>query len=168
MALIVLGLYSLRKHRLISIGIPIINLRRSSDRLRFIMGIPIPVRRRLLSEYSPRCNFLFIMSRNEFIPAHISLKFSLVKGTELHWWYVNIALDNGLMPSDNADPDQFCHMTSLGANQSSITPGGVWQCCPKFIDACVRHNNECATIKSSCLSSNKHHIKFHSSMQVIC
>ena len=44
------GLYSLRRHRLISIGIPIINLRRSSDRLRFIMGIPIPVRRRLLSE----------------------------------------------------------------------------------------------------------------------
>ena len=45
-----LGLYSLRRRRLISIGIPIINLRRSSDRLRFIMGIPIPVRRHLLSE----------------------------------------------------------------------------------------------------------------------
>ena len=44
------GLYSLTRRRLISIGIPIINLRRSSDRLRFIMGIPIPVRRRLLSE----------------------------------------------------------------------------------------------------------------------
>ena len=44
------GLYSLRRRRLISIGIPIINLRRSSDRLRFIMGIPIPVRRRLHSE----------------------------------------------------------------------------------------------------------------------
>ena len=44
------GLYSLRRHRLISIGIPIINLKRSSDRLRFIMGIPIPVRRRLLCE----------------------------------------------------------------------------------------------------------------------
>ena len=44
------GLYSLRIRRLISMGIPIINLRRSSDRLRFIMGIPIPVRRRLLSE----------------------------------------------------------------------------------------------------------------------
>ena len=44
------GLYSLRRRRLISIGIPIINLRRSSDRLRFIMGIPIPVRRRLFSE----------------------------------------------------------------------------------------------------------------------
>ena len=43
------GLYSLRRRRLISIGIPIINLRRS-DRLRFIMGILIPVRRRLLSE----------------------------------------------------------------------------------------------------------------------
>ena len=45
-----LGLYSLRRRRLISIGSPIINLRRSSDRLRFIMGIPIPVRRRLLGE----------------------------------------------------------------------------------------------------------------------
>ena len=44
------GLYSLRRRRLISIAIPIINLRRLSDRLRFIMGIPIPVRRRLLSE----------------------------------------------------------------------------------------------------------------------
>ena len=44
------GLYSLRRRRLISIGIPIINLRRSPDRLRFIMGIPIPVRRRLHSE----------------------------------------------------------------------------------------------------------------------
>ena len=48
-----LGLYSLRRRRLISIGIPIINLRRSSDRLRFVMGIPIPVRRRLLSEKRP-------------------------------------------------------------------------------------------------------------------
>ena len=48
-----LGLYSLRRRRLISKGIPIINLRRSSDRLRFIMGIPIPIRRRLLSEERP-------------------------------------------------------------------------------------------------------------------
>ena len=38
------GLYSLRRRRLISIGIPIINLRRSSDHLRFSIGIPIPVR----------------------------------------------------------------------------------------------------------------------------
>ena len=44
------GFYPVRRRRLISIGIPIINLRRSSDRLRFIMGIPIPVRRRLLCE----------------------------------------------------------------------------------------------------------------------
>ena len=51
----VLGLYSLRRRRLISIGIPIINLRRSSDRLRFIMWIPIPVRRRFLSEQRPWC-----------------------------------------------------------------------------------------------------------------
>ena len=46
---LLLGLYSLRRRRLISVGVPIINLGRSSDRLRFIMGIPIPVRRRLLS-----------------------------------------------------------------------------------------------------------------------
>ena len=45
------GLYSLRRRRLTGIGIPIINLRRSDDRLRFIMGIPILIRRRLLSEY---------------------------------------------------------------------------------------------------------------------
>ena len=36
----------LRWHRLIGIRIPIINMRRSSDRLMFIMGIPIPARRR--------------------------------------------------------------------------------------------------------------------------
>ena len=45
-----LGLYSLRRRRLTGIGIPIINLRRSDDRLRCIMGIPILIRRRLLSE----------------------------------------------------------------------------------------------------------------------
>ena len=36
----------------IDIGIPILNLRRSSDRLRFVKGIPI--RRCLLSEYRRR------------------------------------------------------------------------------------------------------------------
>ena len=44
------GLYSLRRRRLTGIGIPIIYLRRSDDRRRFIMGIPILIRRRLLSE----------------------------------------------------------------------------------------------------------------------
>ena len=44
-----LGLYSQRRRRLTGIGIPIINLRRSDDRLRFIMGIPILIRRRLLT-----------------------------------------------------------------------------------------------------------------------
>ena len=44
------GLYSLRRRRLMGIGIPIINLRRSDDRLRFIMGIPLLIRRCLLSE----------------------------------------------------------------------------------------------------------------------
>ena len=45
-----LGLYSLRRRRLTGIGIPIINLRRSDDRLRFMMGIHILIRRRLFSE----------------------------------------------------------------------------------------------------------------------
>ena len=39
-----LVLYSLRRHRLFRMGIPIINLRRSADRLRFIMRITLPVR----------------------------------------------------------------------------------------------------------------------------
>ena len=56
-----LGLYSLRRRRLTSIGIPIINLRRSDDRLRFIMGIPILIRRCLLSEYRPCSGWLFQM-----------------------------------------------------------------------------------------------------------
>ena len=45
-----LDLYSLRRRRLTGIGIPIINLRRSDDRLRFIMGIPMLIRPSLLSE----------------------------------------------------------------------------------------------------------------------
>ena len=49
-----LGLYSLRRRRLTGIGIPIINLRRSDNRFRLIMGIPILIRPRLLSEYRPR------------------------------------------------------------------------------------------------------------------
>ena len=48
------GIYSLRRRRLTGIGIPIINLRRSDVRLRFIMGIPILIRRRLLSEKRPK------------------------------------------------------------------------------------------------------------------
>ena len=37
----------LKRRRLMGIGIPIIDLRRSDDRLRFIIGIPIPIKRRL-------------------------------------------------------------------------------------------------------------------------
>ena len=40
----ILLLYSLKRCRLTGIGIPIINLRRSDDRLRFLMEIPIPIR----------------------------------------------------------------------------------------------------------------------------
>ena len=44
------GLYSLRRYHLIGIGILIINLRRSSDHLRSLMEIPIPIRQCLFSE----------------------------------------------------------------------------------------------------------------------
>ena len=44
------GLYSLRRYRLIGIGISIINLSRSDDRLKFIMGILISVSLLLFSE----------------------------------------------------------------------------------------------------------------------
>ena len=44
------GFYSLRRYSLIGIGIPIINLGRSANRLLFIIGIPIHVKRCLLSE----------------------------------------------------------------------------------------------------------------------
>ena len=39
-----LGLYSLKRHSVTWIGIPIINLRRSDDQLRFIMGIVIKIK----------------------------------------------------------------------------------------------------------------------------
>ena len=47
-----LGCYSL-KRRLTGIGIPIINLRRSDGRLRFIMAIPIPLRQCFLLNRGP-------------------------------------------------------------------------------------------------------------------
>ena len=43
-------LFTLRRRSLTGIGTPMINLRRSDDRLRFIMGIPILIRWGLLSE----------------------------------------------------------------------------------------------------------------------
>ena len=45
-----LGICSPRRHRFTGMGIPIINLRRSSDRLRYIMGIHIPVRKTVYLE----------------------------------------------------------------------------------------------------------------------
>ena len=41
------GLYSLRRRRRIGLGIPMINRRRSSDRLKFTMGVFVPVIRRV-------------------------------------------------------------------------------------------------------------------------
>ena len=45
------GLYSLNRHRLTCIGIPIVNWRWSDDRLRFIIGIHITIIRCLLMEW---------------------------------------------------------------------------------------------------------------------
>ena len=59
------SLYSLWKHHLLGkhyfpgMGIPIINLRKLSDCFRLIMGIPIPVRWCLYSEWRPTCVLLF-------------------------------------------------------------------------------------------------------------
>ena len=47
------GFYSLIRHRLIGIGIPIIKLTRSSDCLRLLTRILMPVRRRLVSDWRP-------------------------------------------------------------------------------------------------------------------
>ena len=44
------GLYSLRQHRHISTGIVVINMRRSSDRLRLIIQVTIPIRRCLFRD----------------------------------------------------------------------------------------------------------------------
>ena len=45
-----------KRRRLMGKGIPIMNQRRSDACLRFTMGIPIPIRRCLLSEYKPWIN----------------------------------------------------------------------------------------------------------------
>ena len=47
------GLRSLKSHRVIGTGIPIINLRRSWCRLMFIMGILTPIRRCIFGENRP-------------------------------------------------------------------------------------------------------------------
>ena len=100
-----LGLYSLRRRHLISIGIPIINLRRSSDRLRFIIGIPILVRC-LLSEKRPYTKLL-PFCRRHFQMHFIEWKcmnftywdFTKVCSSGLNEWYSIIGLDNGLAPT---------------------------------------------------------------------
>ena len=47
--------YPLKRRRPMGVGIPITNLIRSDDRLRLIMGPPIPIRRCLFREYRPWC-----------------------------------------------------------------------------------------------------------------
>ena len=64
-SLFYIGLYSLKRHCLTGIRIPIINLRRPDDSLRFIIWIPIPIKRCPLSKKRPwswlavRCQTLY-------------------------------------------------------------------------------------------------------------
>ena len=57
------GLSVKRRYKCINIGISIINLRRSSDRRRFIMVISIPIRRRLLEYRGPGYFFCAWLSK---------------------------------------------------------------------------------------------------------
>ena len=59
---IALSPYSLKRHHLTGTGIRIIYLRRSTDRLMFIMGILIPIRRRHLATRSPWSTTVRVMS----------------------------------------------------------------------------------------------------------
>ena len=62
------SLYSLRRRLLMGIRMPIINLRRSDDRLRFIMGIPIQIKK--MENLITSCNLTWVMF---IVPAHVSL-----------------------------------------------------------------------------------------------
>ena len=77
------GLFLLRGHRFIGIRIPIINLRRSSDRLRFKMGIPIPVRLFFFANRGP----YRIVNRD---PYPKGWKFSIVQVRQTCQWKVPI------------------------------------------------------------------------------
>ena len=54
------GFYSLRWHRLIGIRISVINLRQSSGCLMFIIGISIPIRRRLFVNGHPVLHVILV------------------------------------------------------------------------------------------------------------
>ena len=110
-----LGLYLLKRRRLTGTGIPIISRRRSDDRLRFIMGIIIPMRRWNFTWYPPR--------RTKFWPSPAPWNSPL---------YV--------LP-----PTTFCPnvalATSLLPTQTAVTPaGGRWPSCSptqyKSIEIC--------------------------------
>ena len=68
-----LGLWSLYKCGHTRMGIPIINLRRSDDHLRFMMGIPlVPIRRCHPVEWGPRKHTAYPAKWRQFDQAYIS------------------------------------------------------------------------------------------------
>ena len=87
------GLYSLRRRRLTGIGVPIINIRRSDDRLRFIMGIPIPTSNGswcmgIKGEMSGTVCVTFSWDMNIYIWVVYSLCFFCCLFITVTWWYV--------------------------------------------------------------------------------
>ena len=77
--------YWLRRRRLKGIGITIIDLRRSDDRLGFIMEIPIPVRRCHFSEWRPWWPVLPVQVEMSQLSLYIYLKFD--KAYKLHFGF---------------------------------------------------------------------------------
>ena len=71
-----------------SLGIPIINLRWSDDHIRFMMGIPIPIRRCLLHEYMP-WSFCVCWCDGE---SHI-VQFRLVITVQCKWYFMQHSSD---------------------------------------------------------------------------
>ena len=77
------SLYLLRRHRLTGIGIPIINLRRSDDRLRFTMGIPVA--KRLLAFILPVVLLCFFyLSQATRLCGYLSCIYKKSSGFLLH------------------------------------------------------------------------------------
>ena len=80
-------IFATKRHRLTGIGTPIINLRRSNDRLRFIMGIAISIRRCLRSEYRPWWQLVRWWSYENHIHSFLLLLFVAKCGFITQWFY---------------------------------------------------------------------------------
>ena len=111
--------YWLRRRRLKGIGITIIDLRRSDDRLGFIMEIHIPVRRCHFSEWRPWWPALPVQVEMSQLSLYIYLKFD--KAYKLHFGFgvifhrgtiFNLFIQNSMIKS--IYKARFMHSYALG------------------------------------------------------